>query len=88
MDYEVTDINFKTDGGLPIFLAAPTGGGTFPAVVFLHESYGLVRHIQVYKYLYNGSTPARQVWSSRVRVLQRRHQEEMTTGSLSTAQGR
>ena len=30
--------------GLPAFLAAPSGAGKAPAIVLMHERYGLVRH--------------------------------------------
>jgi len=31
-------------GGLPAFIALPTGGGKAPVVIILHERYGLVEH--------------------------------------------
>jgi dienelactone hydrolase len=34
-------------GGLPAFLAMPAGGGggeKIPAIVLMHERYGLVKH--------------------------------------------
>ena len=32
-------------GGLPAFLATPAGGGAkIPAIVLMHERYGLVKH--------------------------------------------
>jgi carboxymethylenebutenolidase len=31
-------------GGLPAFLALPAGGGKVPAIVLMHERYGLVKH--------------------------------------------
>jgi len=30
--------------GMPAFIAYPSGGGRFPAVVLMHERYGLVKH--------------------------------------------
>ena len=32
------------DNGMPAFLAYPTGGGSFPTVILMHERYGLVQH--------------------------------------------
>jgi len=43
----VPDIVTKTlrcDGGLPAFLAMPAGDGKVPAIVLMHERYGLVKH--------------------------------------------
>ena len=36
----------QCDGGLPAFLATPAGGGAgkIPAIVLMHERYGLVQH--------------------------------------------
>jgi carboxymethylenebutenolidase len=31
-------------GGMPAFLAQPASGGPFPAVILMHERYGLVEH--------------------------------------------
>lgn len=43
----MTEITTKTvtcAGGLPAFIAAPAGSASVPAIVLLHERYGLVQH--------------------------------------------
>ena len=32
--------------GMPLFVAVPEGGAKAPAVIVVHERYGLVRHIR------------------------------------------
>jgi carboxymethylenebutenolidase len=32
------------ENGMPAFLAYPSGGGSFPTVILMHERYGLVKH--------------------------------------------
>src|SRR2546423_3154710 len=32
------------ENGMPAFLAHPTGSGSFPTVILMHERYGLVKH--------------------------------------------
>ena len=32
------------DNGMPAFVTGPDGGGPFPAIVLMHERYGLVKH--------------------------------------------
>lgn len=44
MSYTVKSTDLTMNGGLPIFFAAPTDGGPFPAAVVMHERYGLVEH--------------------------------------------
>src|SRR5580704_822174 len=42
---EIVTKTIHCAGGLPAFLAMPTGGGDkIPAVVLMHERYGLVKH--------------------------------------------
>jgi len=42
---EILTRNFNCAGGLPAFLALPASGGAkLPAIVLMHERYGLVRH--------------------------------------------
>jgi len=41
---EIVTSTIECGGGLPAFLAMPAGGGKFPAIVLMHERYGLVRH--------------------------------------------
>jgi carboxymethylenebutenolidase len=41
---DITTEDIVCDNGMPAFLAYPTGGGSFPTVVLMHERYGLVKH--------------------------------------------
>jgi carboxymethylenebutenolidase len=41
---DITSEDIVCDNGMPALLAYPTGGGTFPTVVLMHERYGLVKH--------------------------------------------
>jgi len=41
---DITSAEIVCGNGMPAFLAHPTGGGTFPAVILMHERYGLVKH--------------------------------------------
>jgi carboxymethylenebutenolidase len=41
---DVLTDNITCENGMPAFLAYPSGGGTFPAIVLMHERYGLVKH--------------------------------------------
>ena len=41
---EIVTRTIHCTGGMPAFLALPAGGGTVPAVVLMHERYGLVKH--------------------------------------------
>jgi carboxymethylenebutenolidase len=40
----ITTQDIVCDNGMPAFLAHPTGGGSFPTVILMHERYGLVKH--------------------------------------------
>jgi carboxymethylenebutenolidase len=44
MSYNVSSDMIECPGGMPAFLARPQGAGRFPAVVLMHERYGLVQH--------------------------------------------
>ena len=44
--HEVITEQFRTSNGMPVYLAQPKGGGRYPAVVLMHERYGLVRHTE------------------------------------------
>ena len=41
---EIVTRNIHCASGLPAFLALPVGGGKVPAIVLMHERYGLVKH--------------------------------------------
>jgi len=41
---DITTEDIVCDNGMPAFLAYPTGGGSFPTVILMHERYGLVKH--------------------------------------------
>ena len=41
---DITTEDIVCDNGMPAFLAYPTGGGSFPTVILMHERYGLVQH--------------------------------------------
>jgi carboxymethylenebutenolidase len=41
---DITTENITCGNGMPAFLAYPTGGGSFPTVILMHERYGLVKH--------------------------------------------
>ena len=41
---DITTQDIVCDNGMPAFLAYPTGGGSFPTVILMHERYGLVKH--------------------------------------------
>jgi carboxymethylenebutenolidase len=41
---DVLSENITCENGMPAFLAYPAGGGTFPAIILMHERYGLVKH--------------------------------------------
>src|ERR1700720_2177903 len=41
---EIVTKTIRCTGGLPAFLAVPAGGGKRPAIVLMHERYGLVKH--------------------------------------------
>src|SRR6202040_4079769 len=41
---EIVTKTIRCTGGLPAFLAVPAGGGKLPAIVLMHERYGLVKH--------------------------------------------
>jgi carboxymethylenebutenolidase len=41
---DITTQDIVCDNGMPAMLAHPTGGGSFPTVVLMHERYGLVKH--------------------------------------------
>ena len=41
---DIVTKNIRCAGGLPAFLALPAGGGKVPAIVLMHERYGLVQH--------------------------------------------
>jgi carboxymethylenebutenolidase len=43
---DITTKTVTSHGGLPAFLAAPASKGPLPAVVLMHERYGLVQHTQ------------------------------------------
>jgi carboxymethylenebutenolidase len=43
MRHTITN-EIRCAAGLPAFLALPAGGSTFPAIVLMHERYGLVQH--------------------------------------------
>jgi carboxymethylenebutenolidase len=43
-DERVTTQDITCDNGMPAFLAYPSGGGSFPTVILMHERYGLVQH--------------------------------------------
>ena len=44
MTYTVPSGMIECPGGMPAFLARPEGAGRFPAVILMHERYGLVQH--------------------------------------------
>ena len=41
---DITSQDIVCANGMPAFLAYPTGGGRLPAVILMHERYGLVKH--------------------------------------------
>jgi carboxymethylenebutenolidase len=41
---EIVTKKMTCAGGMPATLAMPSGGGKFPAIVIMHERYGLVQH--------------------------------------------
>jgi carboxymethylenebutenolidase len=41
---EIVTKTIRCAGGLPAFLAMPADGGKVPAVILMHERYGLVQH--------------------------------------------
>jgi carboxymethylenebutenolidase len=41
---DIVKKNIHCASGLPAMLATPTGGGKYPAIVIMHERYGLVKH--------------------------------------------
>src|SRR5262245_52385145 len=41
---DITTKDIRCSGDLPAFLALPATGGALPAVVLMHERYGLVQH--------------------------------------------
>ena len=41
---DVLTENITCENGMPAFLARPSGGGRFPAIILMHERYGLVKH--------------------------------------------
>jgi carboxymethylenebutenolidase len=41
---EIVTKTIRCAGGLPAFLAMPAGGGKVPAIILMHERYGLVKH--------------------------------------------
>jgi carboxymethylenebutenolidase len=41
---EIVTKTIQCAGGMPAFLATPAGGGKVPAIVLMHERYGLVKH--------------------------------------------
>src|SRR3989440_1625624 len=40
----ITTQDITCENGMPAFLAHPTGSGSFPTVILMHERYGLVKH--------------------------------------------
>ena len=42
MDVSAHDITCGND--MPAFLAHPAAGGPYPAIILMHERYGLVQH--------------------------------------------
>src|SRR4051812_15883705 len=44
MTHTVSGEMIECPGGMPAFFARPEGRGRFPAVVLMHERYGLVQH--------------------------------------------
>jgi len=44
--YEVVTELLKCPNGMPVFVAQPKKSGNYPAVVLMHERYGLVQHTQ------------------------------------------
>ena len=44
MSRVITTSEIACPGGMPAFLAQPAGHGPFPAVILMHERYGLVEH--------------------------------------------
>lgn len=44
MTYSVVSENIACPGGMPAYLARPDAKGTFPAIILMHERYGLVEH--------------------------------------------
>jgi carboxymethylenebutenolidase len=41
---EIVTKTIHCAGGLPAFVAMPAGGSKVPAIVLMHERYGLVKH--------------------------------------------
>ena len=41
---DITTEDIVCDNGMPAMLAYPTGAGSFPTVILMHERYGLVKH--------------------------------------------
>src|ERR1700730_5232163 len=41
---DIATKSLRCGGGLPAFLAVPATEGRMPAIVLMHERYGLVRH--------------------------------------------
>jgi carboxymethylenebutenolidase len=41
---DVATENITCENGMPAFLAYPSGGGKCPAIILMHERYGLVKH--------------------------------------------
>ena len=41
---DVSSETITCENGMPAFLAYPSAGGTYPAIVLMHERYGLVKH--------------------------------------------
>ena len=41
---DIVKKNIHCASGLPAMLATPSGSGKYPAIVIMHERYGLVKH--------------------------------------------
>jgi hypothetical protein len=44
MTYRISSEMIECPGGMPAFLARPEGAVRSPAVILMHERYGLVQH--------------------------------------------